>query len=62
MLRYLIDSRKKGQLVNSVAFGDPAVLSMQTIEQGRDAVLAYVVGLLRVYSEMESILLPFNTG
>ena len=63
ILRYLIDSRKKGQLVNSVAFGDPALLFMQTIAyESTDRVVDYIVRLLLEYSEVDSVLLPFNTG
>jgi hypothetical protein len=62
MLRHLVDENMKGKHANPLAFGDPHMLSMQTISYERDAVRDYVVRLLSEYSARDSILLPFNTG
>ena len=62
MLRFMIDSNIKGKHANHVAFGDPHVLSTQSIKYDRDGVRDYIVRLLLQHSARDSVLLPFNTG
>jgi hypothetical protein len=62
MVRYLVDQNTKGKHVNSLAFGDPHMLSMQSINYDRNSVRDYIVHLLVEYSARDSILLPYNTG
>ncbi len=46
----MVDQNLKGKHGNSVAFGDPHLISMQSIQYEKDAV------------RRDSILLPYNTG
>ena len=63
MLRYMVDQNMKGKHVNSVAFGDPHLISWQSMEYDKEGrVRAYVVRLLHEYFARDSILLPYNTG
>ncbi len=58
----MVDQNVKGNHGNSVAFGDPHFISMQTIQYEKDAVRNYLVHLLEEFSGRDSILLPYNTG
>ena len=62
LLRHLVDKNLKGKHVNSMAFGDPHLISMQSIQYDREPVQNYMVRLLEEYSALDSILLPYNTG
>ena len=58
----MVDENLKGKHGNSVAFGDPHLISMQSIQYEKDVVRNYMVRLLEEFSDRDSILLPYNTG
>ena len=58
----MVDQNLKGKHANSMAFGDPHLISMQSIQYEKDAVRNYMVRLLEEFSDRDSILLPYNTG
>ena len=58
----MVDKNLKGKHVNSVAFGDPHLISMQSIKYDKEAVRNYMLHLLEEFSDRDSILLPYNTG
>ena len=58
----MVDKNLKGKHVNFVAFGDPHLISMQSIQYDKEAVRNYMLHLLEEYSARDSILLPYNTG
>ncbi len=58
----MVDQNLKGKHANSVAFGDPHLISMQSIQYEKDAVRNYMLRLLEEFSDRDSILLPYNTG
>ena len=58
----MVDQNLKGKHANSVAFGDPHLISMQSIQYEKDAVQNYMVRLFEEFSDRDSILLPYNTG
>ena len=58
----MVDQNLKGKHANSVAFGDPHLISMQSIQYEKDVVRNYMVRLLEEFSDRDSILLPYNTG
>ena len=58
----MVDQNLKGKHGNSVAFGDPHLISEQSIQYEKDAVRNYKVRLLEEYSGQDSILLPYNIG
>jgi hypothetical protein len=62
MLRYMVDQNMKGKHVNSVAIGDPHIISMQTMENDKEGVRDYIARLLSEYRDRDSIFLPYNTG
>ena len=45
-----------------MVFGDPHLISMQSIQYDKEAMQNYMVHLLEEYSARDSILLPYNTG
>ena len=62
MLRFMVDQNMKGKHVNSVAIGDPHIISMQTMESDKKWVADYIARLLSEYRDRDSIFLPYNTG
>jgi len=62
MVRYMVDADLKGKHVNSTGFGDPHLMSTQSMQNDRQGVLDYIVRLLLEYSTRDTILLPYNTG
>ena len=58
----MVDLDTSGRLLNSVAFGDPHVISAQCIRHDMDGVRDYLVRLLHEYSARDSIQIPYNTG
>ena len=58
----MVDLDTQGQLKNSVEFGDPHVISAQSIQHDMDGVRDYIVRLLHEYSARASIQIPYNTG
>ncbi len=58
----MVDQNLKGKHANYVAFGDPHLISMQSIQYEKDAVRNYMLRLLEEFSDQDSILLPYNTG
>ena len=58
----MVDENLKGKHGNSVAFGDPHLISMQSIQYEKDAMQNYLVRLLEEFSGRDSILLPYNIG
>ena len=58
----MVDQNVKGNHGNSVAFGDPHFISMQTIQYEKDVVRNYLVRLLKEFSRRDSILLSYYTG
>ena len=62
IFRHMVDLDRQGQLKNNVAFGDPHVISSQSIDHDMDGVRDYIVRLLHEYSARASIQIPYNTG
>ena len=58
----MVDQNLKGKHANCVAFGDPHLISMQSIQYEKDAVRNYMLRLLEEFFDRDSILLPYNTG
>ena len=58
----MVDLGMSGQLANHVAFGDPHVISSQTIVHDKEGAQDYLVRLLHEYSAQDSIQIPYNTG
>ena len=58
----MVDQNLKGKHDNSVAFGDPHLISMQSIQYEKDVMRNYMLHLLEEFSDQDSILLPYNTG
>ncbi len=46
----MVDKNLNGKYVNSVAFGDPHLISMQSIQYDKEAVRNYMLRLLEEYS------------
>ena len=58
----MMDKNLTGKHGNSVAFGGPHLISMQSIQYEKDVVRNYMLRLLEEFSNRDSILLPYNTG